>query len=64
VEREPGCTPLIANLPGGTEQVAALIRHLLGAGVEVGRVEPVRLSLAELIERIVAAEPRTAPPPH
>jgi ABC-2 type transport system ATP-binding protein len=39
--------------PGGPDRVAALIRELSGRGIEVSRVEPVRLSVAELIERVI-----------
>jgi ABC-2 type transport system ATP-binding protein len=59
---EDGWIPLTANLPAGTAQVAAVIRELVESGVAVGPVEPVRLSLAELIERIVAAEAVVASP--
>ncbi|HEX6925914.1 MAG TPA: ABC transporter ATP-binding protein [Longimicrobiaceae bacterium] len=43
------------QLPEGDDGAAALVSSLVGCGFDVARCEPVQLSLAELIERIVAA---------
>jgi ABC-2 type transport system ATP-binding protein len=51
---EEGWISTILELPGGTEESAVVIEELVSRGVGVGRVEQVRHSLADLIERIVA----------
>ena len=41
-------------LPGGLDGAAHVVAHLNGVGVQVGRCEPVKLSLADLLERVLA----------
>jgi ABC-2 type transport system ATP-binding protein len=43
-------------IPGGATACAGLTRFLVGAGVQVGAVSRVPLSLADMIERLVARE--------
>ncbi len=50
-----GWTEVELELPGGLTRAAEVLRSLAGAGVTVGRLERVPLSLATLIERIIAA---------
>lgn len=45
------------DVEGGMPAIATVVSALIRARVAVGRVEPVRLGLAELIERIVARAP-------
>ena len=45
------------EVEGGMAETAAVVAALARARVAVGRVEPVRLGLADLIERIVARAP-------
>ena len=45
------------DIDGGMAASAAVVAALSRARISVGRAEPVRLSLADLIERIVAREP-------
>jgi ABC-2 type transport system ATP-binding protein len=54
-DEAPGWVSAELPLAGGMEEVGKLLKHLVSGGVSVGRVEPVRLSLADLIERVVAA---------
>jgi ABC-2 type transport system ATP-binding protein len=53
-EEAGGWLSVLVNLPGGTSQAADLLQRVVSAGVSVAGLEPVRLSLAGLIERIVA----------
>jgi ABC-2 type transport system ATP-binding protein len=59
LEEEEGWIPALVNLPGGTSQAAELLHRVVVAGVSVGRMEPVPLSLSGLIERIVDGGPVT-----
>lgn len=54
---EPGWLAVRVALPGeaGADAAAALVDRLVTAGTAVARVEPVRPSLAELLERVTAA---------
>lgn len=51
---DDGWTRVDAELRGGPDAAAALIEMLVARGASVARVEPVRPTLAEMIERIVA----------
>lgn len=50
---EQGWTPVEVEIPGGPEHAAKVIAFLTGRGVPISAFEPLRLSLADLIERIV-----------
>ncbi len=52
---DPDWRRIRVNLPGGAREAAQLVDRLVHAGVQVARVTAARLSLAELIERTVAA---------
>ena len=55
-EAEPdGWTPVECQLPGGRDAAAQVLASLVRTGVEVADFERVELSLADLIERIVAS---------
>lgn len=57
LERSPdGWTSLECCIAGGLSHSAAVLRLLVGHGVEVARLERVEPSLADLITRIIAAE--------
>ncbi len=49
-----GWLTLDVRIPGGPEQAARVLAMLGADGVQVARFEPVELTLAELLERIVA----------
>jgi len=49
-----GWTPVECQVPGGREAAAHVLAALVGSGVGVADFERVELSLADLIERIVA----------
>ena len=51
-----GWQPVTLQLQGGPEVAAALLRTLVGAGVPVAALEREPVSLAALIERVVARE--------
>jgi len=51
---EEGWSAATLVLPGGTSESATVLQQLVACGIAVGRIEQVRLSLADLIERIVA----------
>jgi ABC-2 type transport system ATP-binding protein len=56
-ERAPtdgGWTGVDVDVPGGLDAAAELLVRLVRAGVPVGRYEGVELTLAELIERVIA----------
>jgi hypothetical protein len=42
------------EIPGGADRAAAVLDALTGAGVSVARFERMQLSLADMLERIVA----------
>jgi ABC-2 type transport system ATP-binding protein len=42
------------DLPGGLDGAAEVLAYLTAVGVQVGRCEPVKLSLADLLERVLA----------
>jgi ABC-2 type transport system ATP-binding protein len=48
-----GWTPVDLDIPGGAERAAEVLALLVDSGVSVSGFERVRLSLADLIERIV-----------
>jgi ABC-type multidrug transport system ATPase subunit len=50
-----GWTPVECQLPGGRDAAAHVLASLIRTGVEVADFERVELSLADLIERIVAS---------
>jgi ABC-2 type transport system ATP-binding protein len=50
-----GWTPVECRLPGGRDAAARVLASLIRAGVDVADFERVELSLADLIERIVAS---------
>jgi ABC-2 type transport system ATP-binding protein len=52
---EPGWLAVRVALPAGADAAAALVEQLVAAGTAVARVEPVRPSLAELLERVTDA---------
>ncbi len=52
-----GWRTLDVRIPGGPEQAARVLAALGGDGVQVARFEPVELTLAELLERILAMGP-------
>ena len=56
-----GWTSVACHVPGGRDAAALVLASLAGAGVTVAGFDRVELSLADLIERIVASHaPRTA----
>lgn len=50
-----GWTPVECQVPGGRDAAAHVLASLVGAGVGVADFERIELSLADLIERIVAS---------
>jgi ABC-2 type transport system ATP-binding protein len=50
-----GWTPVECQVPGGREHAARVLASLVGAGIAVAGFDRVELSLADLIERIVAS---------
>jgi ABC-2 type transport system ATP-binding protein len=50
---EPGWTEAEVPVPGGLESASEVVREVAAAGIRLGRFEPVRLSLAEMIEKVV-----------
>lgn len=50
---EDGWVAFEADLPGGADEGAAVVRELNGRGIEVAEMARVSLPLAELIERLV-----------
>jgi hypothetical protein len=50
-----GWTPVECHVPGGRDAAAHVLASLVGAGVGVAGFDRVELSLADLIERIVAS---------
>jgi len=52
-EDESGWRKLELRVPGGAEQAARVLAVLAADGMQVSRFEPARLTLAELLERIV-----------
>ena len=50
-----GWTPVECHVPGGRDAAAHVLASLVGAGVAVAGFDRVELSLADLIERIVAS---------
>jgi ABC-2 type transport system ATP-binding protein len=54
VDEEGGWSRIECDLRGGLDGAAEAIAFLAQAGVSVGRCEPVRLSLADLLERVLA----------
>ena len=57
---ETGWRILEFKAPGGPDQAARLLSILGEAGVQVSRFEPIQLTLAELMERILAMAPETS----
>ncbi len=57
LDEDDGWTRLRMDVPGGPAQAARVVDVLTCAGVPVARFERVGVSLAELIERIVARAP-------
>ncbi len=55
-----GWAVLEGPVPGGAARTAELNALLLGAGIPVAAIEPVRLALADLIEGLVAHAPAPA----
>ncbi|HEU4630087.1 MAG TPA: ABC transporter ATP-binding protein [Gemmatimonadaceae bacterium] len=53
---EPGWLAVRVALAGGAAAAASLVDRLVRDGVAVGRAEPVRPSLAELLERVTGRE--------
>lgn len=60
LDEDDGWTRLRMDVPGGSAQAARVVDVLTCAGVPVARFERVGVSLAELIERIVARAPQPA----
>lgn len=54
VGEEEGWTRLEVEVPGGAVGAAAVLTTLAAAGVRISRFEPLRPSLAEMIERLIA----------
>jgi len=54
VTEDDGWSRVECDLRGGLDGAAEAISFLAHAGVSVGRCEPVRLSLADLLERVLA----------
>jgi hypothetical protein len=53
-DAEEGWSRIECDLRGGLDGAAEAIAFLAKAGVSVGRCEPVKLSLADLLERVLA----------
>ena len=51
---DPGWSRLEMSIGGGIDSAIGVVRHLSVAGAAVGRFEMVQMSLADLIDRIVA----------
>ena len=49
-----GWARIECDLQGGLEGAAQAVAYLTGAGVQVARCEPLKLSLADLLERVLA----------
>jgi ABC-2 type transport system ATP-binding protein len=54
---EEGWLAVRVAVPGGATAASALVARLVSAGVPVARAEPVRPSLAGLLERVTGARP-------
>jgi ABC-2 type transport system ATP-binding protein len=54
VTEADGWSRIECDMPGGLTGAAEAIAFLTSAGVSVGRCEPVKLSLADLLERLLA----------
>ncbi|MDQ6887074.1 MAG: ABC transporter ATP-binding protein [Gemmatimonadota bacterium] len=59
-DEEDGWTRIELEIPGGLDRAAMVVHYLSVAGMSIARFERISLSLADLIERIVAAPPEPA----
>ena len=55
-EAEDGWSFVDIDIPGGDAQAATVLAAVVTAGIAVARFEKVRLSLADLLERVLAAQ--------
>ncbi len=55
-ETDDGWYRVDIDIPGGKTNAASVLAAVVGAGVPVARFEKVRLSLADLLERVLAAQ--------
>ena len=53
---DEGWTRIDVDVPGGLLRAAETVRFLTGRGMVVARFELLRLSLGELIQRVIAQE--------